>query len=160
MSAKQWTRWFQETAAKLMTEGRQHVGCCGRGEGWDAEYLVDASVSDDHPDAETDDPFAYSRLLLAVETEWSTNQRHREYDFSKLADIRAVRKLFACDVTRKVWMEIDERVIDRFARFWQQHVMVATGEEVGLMISSGRDRVGAWVLRKGALAGRVDLPKD
>jgi hypothetical protein len=150
MSPKRWTRWFQVTAAEVLTEGRQHASCCGRGEEWEPEYMVDAAVSEDHPDAKDDDPFAYTRLLLAIETEWSTNQWNREYDFCKLADIRAERKLYACEVSKKVWKQIDERVIDRFAKFWDQHVMVATGEEVGLMISSGENYLGAWVLRKGS----------
>lgn len=156
MSAKKWTRWFQETAGKLMTKGVQHFGCCGRGEGWDPEYMVDATVCENRPDAEPDDPFGYSRLLLAVETEWSTRAWNREYDFCKLADIRAVRKLFACEVSKKVWKEIDDRLVNRFSRFWQQHEMVQLGEEAGLMISSA-ELVGAWVLRKGAPTERVDL---
>jgi hypothetical protein len=155
MSAKQWTKWFQVASARVLTDGRQHFGCCGRGEGWAAEYMVDASVSDDHPDAEGDDPFAYRRLLLAVETEWSTSQWNREYDFCKLADVRAERKLYACEVSKRVWKEIDERVIARFAEFWQQHALVAEGEEVGLMISSGQDRLGAWILRKGSGSERL-----
>lgn len=157
MSPKRWTKWFQVAAAKVITKGRQHLTCFGRGEGWDPEYLVDAAVSDNRSDAPANDSFGYSRLLLAVETEWSTKAWNREYDFCKLADVRAVRKLFACEVSRKVWKDIDKHVVSPFSRFWKQHDMVLPGEEVGLMISSG-EHVGAWILRKGAPTRRVDHP--
>ncbi len=154
MSAKKWTRWFQEAAANLVTQGRKHFGRCGRGEGWDPEYLVDATVSDNVPGAGAEDCFGYSRLLLAVETEWSTNRWNRAYDFCKLADIRAVRKLYACEVSNRAWRDVEERVVTPFSNFWAAHTLVLPGEEVGLMISS-TDHLGAWVLCKGADFDRV-----
>jgi hypothetical protein len=150
----EWTRWFHETAADLVVQGRPHYGRCGRGRGWDPEYLADVTVSQDLPDSRHDDPFGYTHLVFAMEIEWSTDEWGRGYDFCKLADVRADLKLYVCEVPRWVWNEVGPVLVDRFAKFWNQHVLVQPEETVGLMVTSKSD-VGAWVLRKGSTPALV-----
>lgn len=119
------------------------------------EYLVDLTISEDQPHAQDNDPFGYVALLLAVEVEWSPARFDRRYDFCKLADIRARRKLFVGACSGAAWSKVGDEV-EAMQRFIDGHEMVAAGEEFGVVLCNyGDDDDRGWVLRKGGEAPEV-----
>ncbi len=76
-----------------------------------------------------------------------------EYDFAKLADVRADRKAYVGTVKTKDWPRVESILSDMLA-FLNQHALVPKGEEYAVVLWSPDkkvgDRVGAWILRKGA----------
>jgi len=127
------------------TQASKHRGI----EACEPEYMVDISVTANPPNADADDPFGYEFLTLAMEVEWSSNQNERRYDFCKLVDIRASRKLFigACGAAQ--WRAIDLE-LDAMQSFLDAHRLVDDDEEFGVIICSygAGEESGGWVLRK------------
>ena len=117
------------------------------------EYLVDLCITRDSesPSQDPEDPFAYTELLLALESEWSTARTERSYDFCKLADVRAVRKIFVGAVRSKEWPSVLRSIVQPMADFWNQHSLVREDEEVGVLLSGSVDpeAIGAWVIKRG-----------
>lgn len=121
---------------------------CARRSGqpaWQPEYLVDLAISDDNPQSKPNDPFGYHSLLLALECEWSANENEKRYDFAKLADVRADRKVFVgfCSSREKA-----DRFVDAAAGFLKQHRHVAPTEEYGIVLFYKQEsiEVRAWLL--------------
>ncbi len=84
----------------------------------------------------------------------------REYDFCKLADVRARRKLFVGGVRGKQWGDV-AGVITSMQSFLDQHEFVDAAEEYGVVLCSyGSDEsCGAWVLRKDREREVVPVPQ-
>lgn len=144
-------RRMQEWARGRASEWGRHTiqasklskGGCGH------EYLVDVSVTEDADAEDKNDPFGYHALSFAMEVEWSPSRYDRRYDFCKLADIKARRKLFigACHVN--AWKSFDSE-LRAMQSFLNAHDLVHETEEFGVIICCyGQDQqAGGWILRK------------
>jgi hypothetical protein len=119
------------------------------------EYLVDVSLtSRSRCKASIPKDYQYDRLLFAGEIEWKPLRREKgEYDFAKLADVRADRKAYVGMVKKKDWLRAEGILADMLV-FLNHHALVPKGEEYAVVLWSpdkkAGDCIGAWILRKGA----------
>jgi hypothetical protein len=113
-----------------------------------AEYLLDLTVRDGAACDRDEDPFSYHALVLAVEVEWSPNRVERRYDFCKLADVRARRRLFVGACSARDWTGVDEEV-SAMQKFLDNHQMVLPEDEFGVVLCgySAEEPMRGWVLR-------------
>ena len=128
-----WTRKVQSVVDSVLDLPREGFTRSGRLSGWDPEFLVDMAITRDEPGADRNDCLGYQQLCLAMESEWSAGRADREYDFTKLADIRAERKLFVGAARSRKDHSLECEVA-RLRGFWGRHRGVTVNEEVGLIL--------------------------
>ena len=150
------TRWWTAQVKSWAADALEYEGPksrSGQVKGWDPEYLVDAAVSRNVAGADSNDPFGYTELLLALESEWNPSGYERAYDFCKLADVRARRKIFIGAVRRSQWGDVEKIIVEAMLQFWNRHSFVEQGEEVGVILFGygfDPEPLCAWVLTQGA----------
>jgi hypothetical protein len=111
---------------------------------WGREYLVDLCVTDDARGA-PDDPFSYHRLALALECEWSPSREELKYDFCKLVDTRAARRVFVGLACKSDVMKF----VEEARQFVAKHRFVVDQEEYGvLLFSTDKKTANKWVIRR------------
>jgi len=142
-----WTSEVFKAAVALFpsTGCTHHAGRRTTGDGWSPEYLVDLCITDDL-EGDADDPFTYRQVLLALECEWTPARNSLKYDFCKLVDTRAARRIFVGCVRGQ---EAAQAFVDQAIEFLSRHILVAAGEEYGvLLFASSPPTPHAWVLTK------------
>jgi hypothetical protein len=122
---------------------------------WGREYRVDLCVTDDARGA-PDDPFSYHRLALALECEWSPSRKELKYDFCKLVDTLAARRVFVGFVRQH---DDVEKFIEEARQFVAEHRHVVNGEEYGVLLFATDSMTPCkWVIRRvgnGAKSARL-----
>lgn len=147
-----WTFEVFQAADNILRGTRRttHAARRREGSGWCPEYLVDLAISDDSSTG--DDPYGYRGLLLALECEWGPSLPALKYDFCKLVDTKARRRVF-------VGYTSDGNVtpfLDTTSRFLWRHAHGSDDDEYGVILFTGEAPTSqGWVLtRAGSTGGR------
>lgn len=157
-SARDWTTQVKDRVVNAVDrEKLSWVMCHGTNRpNREAEYLVDLAIAARCEMGDGPTAFDYSGLDIALECEWNLDPVAIEYDFCKLADIRATTKVFVCSSRENEWQHVDDRLLARFCAFLQHHRHVPKGEQFLVVVSAEGplQKTGvyakAWILTKGA----------
>jgi hypothetical protein len=143
-----WTAEVFQCVAELLHGPNRTVHAARRrpNSDWCPEYLLDVTITDDDPDREGHGPFGYRKLLLALECEWGPSLDKLRYDFCKLVDVRAARKVFVGYVSSS---ESADGFAQQAQEFLNSHDLVAVDEEYGVLLFAGNPlRPSAWILSR------------
>jgi hypothetical protein len=152
-SSPDWTAEVFQCVAELLHGPNRTFHAARRrpNSDWCPEYLLDVTITDDDPDRERPGPFGYRKLLLALECEWGPSLDKLRYDFCKLADVRAARKVFVGYVSSS---ESAGGFAQQAQEFLNSHDLVAVDEEYGVLLFAGNPlRPSAWILSRRELRG-------
>ena len=155
-SPKKWTGFVKDALRSKFKNSRCYTSSLS---GADREYLVDICLAEEcepsHKPA-----FRHANLLLAVECEWDGRSDERCYDFAKLADIRAKRKLFIGAIPSKSWNTRDTIIAEMLA-YINQHRLIPDGEEYAVVLNGygTKQSLYGWVLKKNNSKARLIVKK-